>query len=288
VTRRLLGIFAHPDDETFGLGGTLAKYAREGVEVHVCILTDGASGSTDPGSVASSEAGSLAEVRRQELVCACEVLGVQLHVLGYRDSGMEGSPDNKHPQSLYQADLDAVALDLVRVIRRTRPHVVVTHEPNGGYGHPDHIRVNHAVRRAWPWAGSAEACPELAAEGTEPWQPQRLYYSVVARSLLRWYIWLLRLRGQDPRHYGRQRDVDLTRVGLPDRRIHVWLDVEAYLPVKRDAGACHKSQGGGSQRWRTGPRWLQRRSMRYETFVQAYPEKARRHDDLFEGLEDSA
>jgi len=288
VTRRLLGIFAHPDDETFGLGGTLAKYAHEGAEVHVCIVTDGASGSTDPGSVASSEASSLAEVRRQELTCACEVLGVQLHMLGYRDSGMEGSPDNKHPQSLYQANLDDVARQLVSVICQTRPHVVITHDPTGGYLHPDHIRVNHAVRRAWPCAGDATAYPELRSEGQEPWQPSRLYYSVVARSLQCWFIWALRLQGKDPRHYGRRGDVDLTQVGLPDRQIHVLLDVGAYAPFKREAGACHKSQGGGSQRWRTGPRWVQRRSIGLEAFVQAYPQNARRHRDMFEGLQDIA
>lgn len=288
MTRRLLGVFAHPDDESFGAGGTLAKYAREGVEVHVCILTDGASGSTAAGAVTSAEANSLAELRRQELACACQVLGVQLHTVGYRDSGMEGSPDNKHPQSLYQADLDAVALELVRAIRQTRPHVVISHDPTGGYGHPDHIRVNHAVRRAWRCTGLPDAYPQLEADGLGAWQPARLYYSVVARSSVSWYIWLLRLQGKDPRHYGRQGDVDLTHVGVPDRRIHVRLDVEPYLPVKREAGACHKSQGGGSQRWRTGPRWLRRRSMRYETFVQAYPEQASRRGDLFEGLPDIA
>lgn len=288
MTRRLLSILAHPDDESFGLGGTLAKYAREGVEVHVCTVTDGGSGSTAPGAVASAEADSLAEVRRQELACACQVLGVQLHTLGYRDSGMEGSPDNKHPQSLYQADLDAVAQRLVRVIRQTRPHVVITHDPTGGYGHPDHIRVNHAVRRAWACAAAADAYPLLAAEGLEPWQPLRLYYSVVTRSSQAWFIWLLRLKGKDPRHYGRQKDVDLTRIGVPDRYIHVRLDVEAYAAVKREAAACHQSQGGGSQRWRSGPRWLRRRSIRYETFIQAYPQKARRHGDLFERLQDLA
>ncbi|MBC8446347.1 MAG: PIG-L family deacetylase [Chloroflexi bacterium] len=286
VQRRLLGIFAHPDDESFGPGGTLARYAREGVEVHVCIVTDGASGSTVPDVVSPDATRSLADLRRQELACACQVLGVHLHTMGYRDSGMEGAPDNKHPASLYQADLDDVARGLVRVIRQTRPHVVITHDPTGGYFHPDHVRVNHAVRRAWrKAAGDADACPLRRAEGYAPWLPARLYYAVVARSSLRWYVWLLRLRGQDPRHYGRQGDVDLTRVGVPDRMIHVRLDVEPYVAIKQEAGACHQSQGGGSARWRALPAWLSRRAMRHEHFVQAYPEGGRQHGDLFEGFD---
>lgn len=286
--RRLLAVFAHPDDESFGPGGTLAKYAREGVEVHVCIVTDGATGSVVPDAVSPDAADSLADLRLQELTCACQVLGVHLHTLGYRDSGMEGSPDNKHPASLYQADSNDVVRDVVRVICETRPHVVITHDPTGGYFHPDHIRVNHAVRRAWPKAGDADAYPPLRSEGHEPWQPARLYYTVVARSVLRWYICLLRLRGHDPSHYGRQGDVDLTRVGVPDRMIHVRLDVEAYLPVKQEAGACHKSQGGGGARWRALPAFLRRRAMRYEHFVQAHPEDARSHSDLFAGLDVAA
>jgi len=283
--RRLLGVFAHPDDESFGSGGVLAKYAQEGVEVHVCIATDGATGSvaTDGASVAD-ETQPLADVRQQELACACQVLGVQLHTLGYRDSGMEGSPDNKHPDSLYQADLDIVAQDIVGVMREVRPHVVITHDPSGGYFHPDHIRVNHAVRRAWAKAGDAGAYSPSNEESSKPWHPERLYYAVVPRSALRLYIWILRLQRRDPAHYGRQGDVDLTQVGTPDKMIHVRLDVEPYLAIKQEAGACHRSQGGGSQRGRTGPRWLLRRANRYEHFVQAYPEGARHHSDLFDGL----
>ena len=283
--RRLLGVFAHPDDESFGSGGMLAKYAQEGVEVHVCIVTDGATGSVAADSASVQDGPqSLAELRRHELACACRVLGVQLHTLGYRDSGMEGSPDNKHPDSLYQADLDIVAQDIVRVMREVRPQVVITHDPSGGYFHPDHIRVNHAVRRAWAAVDDATVYPLLRAESSEPWHPDRLYYAVVPRSALRLYVLILRLQGKDPAHYGRQGDVDLTQVGTPGKMIHVRLDVEPYLAIKQEAGACHTSQGGGSQRARMGPAWLLRRVNRYEHFVQAYPEGARHHSDLFDGI----
>jgi LmbE family N-acetylglucosaminyl deacetylase len=282
MTRRLLAIFAHPDDESFGPGGTLARYARQGVEVHVCIVTDGAAGARSPEVERPDGVPGLAEIRRQELECACRVLGVRLRTLGYRDSGMEGAPDNRHPDSLYQADLDQVARDLVSIISLVRPQVVITHDPSGGYFHPDHVRVNHAVRRAWARTGDASAYPLLRAEGFDPWQPERLYYTVIPRSTLKWFLRVLRLLRRDPRNFGQNGDIDLTKMGVPDEQIHVRLDVEAYFAVKEQASACHKSQGGGAMR--VLPAFLRRRLLRYEHFVQAKPAGAKVHGDLFEGL----
>jgi LmbE family N-acetylglucosaminyl deacetylase len=281
---RLLAIFAHPDDESFGPGGTLARYARQGVEVHVCTVTDGAAGARRSKVERRGEVPSLAHLRQQELACACRVLGVHLRTLGYRDSGMEGAPDNQHPESLYQADLDQVACDLAREISLVRPHVVLTHDPTGGYFHPDHVRVNHAVRRAWARTGDANAYPMLRAEGYAPWQPARLYYTVIPRAALKGFLRLLRLLRRDPRHFGQNKDVDLTQVGVPDERIHVRLDVKPYVSLKEWASACHKSQGGAGA-LRAMPAFLRRRFMRYEHFVQAEPPGAGPHGDLFEGLD---
>jgi LmbE family N-acetylglucosaminyl deacetylase len=280
--RRLLGIYAHPDDESYATGGALARYARSGVQVHVCTVTDGASGSVEPGIDEGGPRVDLAQLRRQELLCAVEVLGARLWMLSYRDSGMEGTPENHHPDSLYQADLDRVARDLVRVIRQVRPHVVLTHDPTGAYYHPDHIRVNHAVSRAWPRAGDARAYPDLVADGLAPWQPSRLYYVVLSRSALRWRLLTLRLLGRNPRRFGRRGDIDLTRLGLPGDQIHVRLDVSGTVDVKLRASACHRSQGGESRLW---PRFMRRRYLRYEYYVQAQPPDASAHADLFEGVD---
>jgi LmbE family N-acetylglucosaminyl deacetylase len=281
-TRRLLAILAHPDDESFGLGGTLARYAREGAEVHVCIATDGAAGAVDQNALAG-EVPPLARLRREELECACRALGVTLHTLDYRDSGMEGTPDNQHPDSLYQADLDEVAWKLARLVCRLRPQVVITHDATGGYFHPDHIKVHQAVRRAWDQLHSGEISHRLKAEGYDAWQPQRLYASAIPRSALKWLIFMVRLRGQDPQRFGQNHDVDLTRVGMPDQEIQVRLDVGRYVRVKEEASACHRSQGGaGAQRWL--PAFLRRRFMRYEFLAQLEPPGAGRHRDLLEGL----
>ena len=272
---RLLAIFAHPDDESFGPGGTLARYARQGVEVGVCTVTDGAAGEYG-GDPSEGELPPMAHLRREELECAVRVLGVQLHTLDYRDSGMQGSPDNQHPDSLYQADLDDVARRLMRVIGDTRPHVILTHDSTGVYFHPDHIKVHHAVRRAWALL--------YDAGGGDVWRPERLYCSVLPRSALKWLVFFIRLSGRDPRRFGQNQDVDLTRVGVPDKQIHVRLDVGPYVPVKVQAGACHQSQGGGGAQ-RLLPAFLRRRFMRYEYLVQLEPPGARPHSDLFEGLE---
>ncbi len=294
VQPRLLAVFAHPDDESFGPGGTLARYARQGVDVHVCTVTDGAAGSYDAGKVADgavpdeevSEDGValLAEIRRQELACACEVLGARLRMLNYRDSGMQGISDNQHPESLYQADLDDVAQDLVSVMCEVRPHVVITHDPTGGYFHPDHIKVNRAVCRAWDKMTHSHATTELCDGIDGLWRPMRLYYTVIPRSALKWFVRVACLLRRDPSRFGRNNDIDLTRVGVPDDQIHVRIDVGSYVWIKEQASACHKSQGGAGA-LRVVPRLVRRHYMRCEYFVQAQPPMAQQHRSLFEGLE---
>lgn len=278
--RVLLGVFAHPDDESFGPGATLAKYAREGATVHVCIATDGAAGSYDAAAVAGGQL-SLAEQRLEELRCACQTLGVTLHLLGYRDSGMEGAPDNQDPASLYQAPLEEVARAIARLIRELRPQVVLTHDPTGGYFHPDHIKINRATQLAFTLAGD----PAYLDGGGAPWQPARLYYTVIPRSALKWVLAVMRLRGQDPRRAGRNGDIDLTHVGVPNDQLHVRLNVGPYVAVKEQASACHRSQGGGGLQRRL-PAFLRRYTQRYDMFMQAYPPAARPHRDLFAGLQE--
>ena len=278
---RLLAIVAHPDDESFGLGGTLAKYSHEGVEVHVCTVTDGAVGSSEAQSPDAAQ--SLAGVRRQELECACRVLGARLHTLDYRDSGMAGISDNQHPDSLYQADLDDVAENVMGIIDAVRPHIIITHDPTGGYHHPDHIKVCHAVSRAWAMMSDAAAHHGSGRGFNGLWRPARLYYTVFPRSALKWIVRILRLLRRDPRRFGRNNDIDLTTMGVPDEEIHVQLDVAPYSSIKGQASACHNSQGGGGAP-RLIPGLLRDRFFRYEYFVQAQPPGSSAHRDLFEGV----
>jgi LmbE family N-acetylglucosaminyl deacetylase len=161
--------------------------------------------------------------------------------------------------------------------------VVITHDATGGYFHPDHIRVNHATRRAWHRVGDVRAYPALDTAGIPPWQPARLYETVIPRSSLKWFIRIQRLLGRDPRRFGQNQDIDLTQAGVPDAHIHVRLDVGPFVEIKQQASACHASQGG-NRTFRWLPGFVQRRLQRYEHFAQVSPPDARRHRDLFEGL----
>ncbi len=283
--RRMLVSFAHPDDEAFGMGGAIARYADAGVEVHLICATNGEAGEVAPEFLGG--AGSVAEVRLAELACAAEKLGIhQVHTFGYRDSGMMGTPDNDHPDCLWRADPEEVAGRVVAIIRRARPQVVVTFDPNGGYGHPDHIAIHRATRRAFHEAGDADRYPEQIADGLGPFQPDKLYYTVFPRGLIRAGVWLARLMGQDPRRMGKNGDLDFQAVLDAALPTHARLDLRRYYDAWQEASACHASQAGPQQLFPL-PRVVACRLFGWQTFHRAWPEadgRSVRERDLFEGL----
>jgi LmbE family N-acetylglucosaminyl deacetylase len=243
----VLGIFAHPDDESFGPGGTLVRCAHEGLDVHVCTVTDGAAGTTDPDCWKCLDGYSdLAQRRVEELACAVDILGGTLHFLGYRDSGMQGSESNFQPEALINQPLESVTGRLTELIRQLRPDVIVTHDETGGYSHPDHIYVHRAVVEAFRAAGDPTRFPEQLTGRLAVWSPQALYCHVIPRKYIRYLALILRLSGQNPARFGQNQDIDLTRIGQPADQIHVRVDVRKVLSLKQQASACHGSQGGGS------------------------------------------
>lgn len=275
--KKLLAILAHPDDESFGTGGTLAKYAREGVEVHVCIATDGAAGSVEAEFADIRE--DLVAVRAKELETAVSALGVTLHQLGYRDSGYINDPANNHPDAFIQCDLDEAICKVVKLIREIKPQVVITHDETGGYFHPDHIQCWRITTPAFYSAGDPTQYPEL---GLEPHQPERLYYSAFSNRWLKLFITLARLRRQDPTKMGRNKDIDFTKLGMEDSKIHARINFRTYWDIKREASAAHASQGGGNMARRL-PIWLQKRLLSTESFMREYPKvpMGYRETDLF-------
>ena len=282
MKKRLLAVLAHPDDESFGPGGTFARYADEGADVHIAIATDGAAGSVATGYEEVRE--QLAEVRAKELDAAIAILGANLHRLGYRDSGYINDPANNHPQAFINADEYKATGQIVRLIREIRPQIVVTHDETGGYFHPDHIFCWQITTPAFHAAGDPSQFTEL---GLAPYQPQRLYYTAFPNSWVKFYSLIMRLRGQDPTQAGRNKDIDFTRLGLPRRKIHAFVDYRRYWEVKRAASAEHSSQGGGTSRSRLFPVWFQKQFLSRETFVRAYPPVADgfRETDLFAGVD---
>ena len=236
--RTLLAVLAHPDDESFGIGGTLARYAAEGVRVVLACATRGEAGEISDPCLGTKE--QLAEIRERELRCACDVLGIgELHLLGYRDSAMAGSPDNDDLRSLVQADPAEVAGKIVRLIRQVGPQVVVTFEEGGGYGHPDHVAIHRHTVAAFQAAGDPSQYPEHLVTGLEPHLPQKLYFTALPRRFFRGLARRLSALGFD---LGRLADFDWESMGVPDELCTAEIDVSAYVDIKLQAFQCHRSQ----------------------------------------------
>jgi N-acetyl-1-D-myo-inositol-2-amino-2-deoxy-alpha-D-glucopyranoside deacetylase len=163
-SRRLLLVHAHPDDESINNGATMARYAAEGAHVTLVTCTLGERGEVIPPALAHLTGSALGAHRLRELTAAMAELGVtDFRRLGgdgrYADSGMMGLPDNDDPACFWQADVDEAAGHLLAVIREVRPQVLVTYDPDGGYGHPDHIQAHRVAMRAVELAEQAGCAP---------------------------------------------------------------------------------------------------------------------------------
>src|SRR5437870_11536816 len=178
-TKRLLGIFAHPDDEGT-LSGAMLKYSTLDIETGLVCATRGEVGEIADPALATPE--NLGEVREGEMRAAAEVLGVHnLWFLKYRDSGMAGTPENQDPRSLAQASAAEVVGNLVEIIRQFRPQVLVTFDETGAYGHPDHIAIYRHTTSAFHAAADAVQYPELGPAHAV----SKLYYGAFPRSAVR-------------------------------------------------------------------------------------------------------
>ena len=279
MTKILLAVLAHPDDESFGLGGTLALYARRGYDTYLVCATRGEVGMVDDlGGHAS-----IAELRESELRCAAKHLGLTgVYFLGYRDSGMPGSDDNRHPNAHVAHPVEEVAGRVVKYIRELKPDVVLTFDPIGGYKHPDHIQIHRATALAFDRADDASFHPEAGA----PFQPRALYFQVFPRWFLKWATRLLPLFGKDPAKFGRNGDINLKELAEVDFPVHARLDIRSVSEVKREAGACHSSQGGGQMR-RGLMGFVTKVFGEHEDYMRAYPPVDTgftRLRDLFDGI----
>lgn len=282
--KTLVFLGAHPDDESFGPGSTLAQYALAGVKVYIICATGGEAGTSV--SEYNHVQDSIKEHRASELDRAVKALGAAgLYRLGYRDSGMRGSEENKHPDCLAMAPLDEVTGRIVKIFREIKPDVVITHDEGGGYGHPDHIATHNATVKAF----QAAADPKQYPEAGPAFNPGKLYYYVRPAGSLRVMIKLMPLWGQDPRHFGRNKDIDLTQ------RLREEYPVNAVIRLKKKsvearnaAAASHASQGGG--RFGSGPfriiRFIDGLKGPRDYYMRGFPSQNGRHKekDLFEGI----
>jgi len=275
---------AHPDDESFGAGGALAYYVEKGVKVYYICGTRGEVGEVPPEMMTGYS--SVAQLRTFELECAAKVLGLtEVIYLGYRDSGMAGSPDNKHPEALAAAPLDEVAGIITSHLRHLKPQVVVTFDPIGGYHHPDHIMIHNATVKAFHAAGD----PAQYKSKGPPYQPKKLYFNVFSHGWLKFMIRVQEFFGRDIHHFGKNKDIDLGEMLKDEFPVHaiIKLDKQA-VETGQKAAACHASQLGGGGRPRGGLREFLSALMGHkDTFMRGYPpvtEKSK-EKDLFEGIE---
>lgn len=275
----LMTVHAHPDDESISTGGILARYEDQGAQTVLVYCTGGEAGDIqDPEFVPPYPGMSMEEIRKYEMQKAVQVLRISsLHHLGYRDSGMQGTPDNDHPEALARADLLEAVGKLVAIIRKTRPQVIVTYNERGTYGHPDHIMANRITQGAFESAGNPGFhCPGAS----EPWQPVKLYYTAISRVRLQMMARLARERGEEPSF-----NPDL--LGTPDERITAVVDVRKYLDRKFEALLCHKSQLSPNNFFRRVPEELREEAFGYESFEGVKgspPSNEAKETDLFEGV----
>ncbi|HSG25960.1 MAG TPA: PIG-L family deacetylase [Anaerolineales bacterium] len=266
-TKKILSVLAHPDDESFGMGGTLAYYAKQGVEVHLICATKGEAGDVEPKFLKDFQ--SVADRRESELRCAANYLGLKkVTFLGYRDSGMDGSEDNRHPQAFINAPLEEVSGKIVAYIRDYQPDVVLTFDPVGGYRHPDHIHIQKATVAAF----EAAADPGQYPEAGDPFQPKKLLYHIFPRGFVRLAVRVYKLFGKDPTKFGRNHDIDLEKLaGDDDYPVHIRINYSTVNDLKEKASNCHESQLNFSDQSPLVLRVARFLMSGTDSFMQAYP-----------------
>ena len=253
MAHTLMTIHAHPDDETIGTGGTMAKAVRAGHRVIVITCTRG-----EMGEIVVKEMDTpdnhrrLGEIRAGELEAAMGVLGVtEWDNLGYRDSDMMGRDGNHDPRSFWQADLDEAARRLTWMIRTHKPDVVTTYNAYGGYGHPDHIRVHDVAIRAVPRAGDASWYQDQIENGLDPWTPKKFYEQATPESVRRAMNARLAELGVDsfwlpPPDATPEQLVEyeerLAKMLTPDDQVTTWVDIGDVIDLKWEAIQRHVTQ----------------------------------------------
>ncbi len=264
----LLLVHAHPDDEAISTGGVMMKAKADGHRVVLVTATRGEVGEIYNMDEAASRP-RLGEIRTQELKNAAAILGVdRLEILGYRDSGMVDTGDNKDPRSFHQAALQDAAAKLAVVMREERPQVVVTYAEDGVYGHPDHIKAHHVTNAA---------CDLLEAEG----QPvAKLYYTAIPRSMMEAFV------EQMPEEAKQAMNGNMRIAGTPDELITTRIDVSDNVERKRKAFQAHVSQNDPNSWFATMASQIYELAFgtEYYQLVRGNPGPEKPETDLFAGL----
>lgn len=289
----LLTVHAHPDDESSKGPGTIARYHDEGVHTVLVTCTGGEEGDIlNPAMDQPGVRERLTELRMEELAAASRIIGYdQVELLGYRDSGMPGSPANTNPHSFAQAPLQEAVGRLVAIIRRERPQVLVTYaEDQRGYPHPDHLRVHEISMAAFDSAGD----PERYRDAGGPWQPLKVYYTTwSSKRVLAMHAKFLELGMESP--YDEKR-LQRAEEGAKRDAATTIIDVTGYTRVAGQALLAHATQVDPTSRhWFGLPEDVADTVYPYEEYVLARSlvgplraEDGSMETDLFAGVRELA
>lgn len=226
-TESVLAIFAHPDDETFLCAGIFAALRAQGTPVTLVSATRGEAGEINDPDAATRD--NLGEVRESELRKAMASVGVtDVRFLDYRDSGMAGTPENDDPRSFMQAPADQVTRRILSLFDELRPATVITFDPVGIYGHPDHLRVHQVVTDA--------VFAETGAPGQ--WRPNALYYATNPREFF------IEMGNREGSPFEDLPLEELQKMGTPLAEITTRIDISPFLDKKKEAFQAHRTQFG--------------------------------------------
>lgn len=265
----MLAIFAHPDDESIMMGGTLAHYARRGADVYLLCATRGEWGTISDDALAARE--NLGAVREKELQHACEILGVNLE--GFLDC-----PDG----DINNTDWSEIEEKIVRSIRTLRPQVVVTFGLDGLYGHPDHIAVSMLTTASFKSAAEVNCFEHQFEEGLKPFQASKLYFAQYPDFLMR-ELFSSVLANHDAAHLW---GFDPETFGVSASEITTMVNVAETLPLKLRAIKAHETQFAPDNIFslvneETAERFLSRE---YFRLVNRVTVSADLENDLFAGI----
>ena len=235
----ILAVYGHPDDEGQS-SGTLAAFVAAGWSATLVCATRGEVGEISDPALATPD--TLGYTRELELRAAMAQIGIaDVRLLPYRDSGMSGTPQNNDRRSLHQQPVEAVSAQIVAIMRELRPRVVLTWDPDGGYGHPDHIAAHRATLAAFEASGDADAFPDAGP----PWQPERLYWGAFGRRRFGELYQAavehgVDLSDLDPEFRSRIDDA----LREPEPPVSLRQDVTPFIEAKRRARSMHRTQFG--------------------------------------------
>jgi mycothiol S-conjugate amidase len=289
-----MAVHAHPDDESSKGAATMAKYAREGVEVLVCTLTGGERGDIlNPAMDRPEVKADLARIRGEEMARAREILGVRQRFLGFIDSGLpEGDPKPPLPEGCFAlTPLAEAAAPLVQAVREFRPHVILTYDENGGYPHPDHIKTHQVTVEAFEAAADPDKYPGMG----EPWQPLKMYYFVSFHQAK--YVALheeMLRRGMDSPYTKifaewQERARKREELGIRELEITTQVNAACYFEIRDQALLAHATQIDPNSSWFACPLEVQRAAWPTEDYhlARSLVDTELPEDDLFAGVLES-